>query len=53
MNVSNAQLVTVRDATRSLSRLIAALERNETDKFVLTSHGKMKAVLTLLPEEDR
>jgi antitoxin (DNA-binding transcriptional repressor) of toxin-antitoxin stability system len=45
VEVSNAELRTVRDAMRELNRLVEELEHGETEKFVLTKHGRMRAVV--------
>lgn len=43
--VSNEELATVREAMRGLNRMVAALERGEQEKFVLTKQGRMVAVV--------
>jgi antitoxin (DNA-binding transcriptional repressor) of toxin-antitoxin stability system len=50
VEVSNDELRTVRDATRELGRLIESLERGEAEKFVLTKHGQMRAVVVSLDD---
>jgi PHD/YefM family antitoxin component YafN of YafNO toxin-antitoxin module len=50
VEVSNDELKTVRDATRELGRLIEKLETGEAEKFVLTKHGQMRAVVVSLDE---
>lgn len=50
VDVSNDELKTVRDATRELGRLIERLETGEAEKFVLTKHGQMRAVVVSLDE---
>ena len=50
VEVSNDELRTVRDATRELGKLIDCLERGEAEKFVLTKHGQMRAVVVSLEE---
>jgi len=45
VEVSNAELRTVRDAMRELNRLVDELESGESEKFVLTKHGRMRAVV--------
>jgi hypothetical protein len=50
VEVSNEELKTVRDATRELGRLIEKLETGEAEKFVLTKHGQMRAVVVSLDE---
>ncbi len=48
VEVSNDELCTVRDATRELGRLIDSLESGDAEKFVLTKHGQMRAVVVSL-----
>lgn len=50
VEVSNDELRTVRDATRELGRLIESLESGTAEKFVLTKHGQMRAVVVSLEE---
>jgi antitoxin (DNA-binding transcriptional repressor) of toxin-antitoxin stability system len=50
VEVSNDELRTVRDATRELGQLIESLERGEAEKFVLTKHGQMRAVVVSLDD---
>ena len=50
VEVSNDELRTVRDATRELSRLVESLERGEAEKFVITRHGQMRAVVVSVEE---
>ncbi len=45
VRVSNRELATVREAMRELHRLLAALERGELEKIVLTQKNQMRAVL--------
>jgi hypothetical protein len=45
VEVSNEELRTVRDAMRELNRMIEMLDRGESEKFVLTKHGQMRAVV--------
>jgi hypothetical protein len=45
VQVSNAELRTVRHAVRELSELVEVLTRGKAEKFVLTQHGQMRAVL--------
>lgn len=45
VEVSNAELRTIRDAMRELNRLVESLEAGESEKFVLTKHGQMRAVV--------
>lgn len=48
VEVSNDELRTVRDAMRELNRLVEALERGESEKFVLTQRNQMRAVVVSL-----
>lgn len=48
ITVSNDELVTVRDAMRGLNRMVDQLVAGDADKFVLTRHGKMVAVVVPL-----
>ncbi len=50
VEVSNDELRTVRDATRELGKLIESLESGAAEKFVLTKHGQMRAVVVSLEE---
>lgn len=50
VEVSNDELRTVRDAMRELGRLIESLENGDAEKFVLTKHGQMRAVVVSLDE---
>lgn len=50
VEVSNDELRTVRDATRELGRLIERLESGDAEKFVLTKHGQMRAVVVSLDD---
>jgi hypothetical protein len=45
VEVSNAELRTVRDAMRELNRMVEALESGESEKFVLTQRNQMCAVV--------
>jgi PHD/YefM family antitoxin component YafN of YafNO toxin-antitoxin module len=45
VEVSNDELRTVRDAMRELNRMVDQLERGESEKYVLTKHGQMRAVV--------
>jgi hypothetical protein len=45
VEVSNAELRTVRHTARELKELVDMLEQGKADKFVLTGHGRMRAVL--------
>ncbi len=44
ISVSNRELRTVRDAMRDLNRMVEALSRGESDKYVLTQRNQMRAV---------
>jgi hypothetical protein len=48
VRVANDELLTVREAMRELNRLIAALERGDLEKVVLTQRNRMRAVLVSL-----
>jgi PHD/YefM family antitoxin component YafN of YafNO toxin-antitoxin module len=48
VRVANDELLTVREAMRELNRLIAALERGELEKVVLTQRNRMRAVVVSL-----
>jgi hypothetical protein len=45
VEVSNDELRTIRDAMRELNRMVEKLESGESEKFVLTKHGQMRAVV--------
>jgi hypothetical protein len=45
VEVSNDELRTVRDAMRELNRMVERLERGESEKYVLTKNGQMRAVV--------
>ena len=45
VEVSNDELRTVRDAMRELNQMIDRLERGESEKYVLTKSGQMRAVI--------
>ncbi len=45
VEVSNQELRTVRDAMRQLNRMVDDLERGDSEKYVLTRHGQMRAVV--------
>jgi hypothetical protein len=45
VEVSNDELRTVRDAMRELNRMVDLLECGDSEKFVLTKHGQMRAVV--------
>lgn len=49
ITVGNEELKTVRDTSRELGQMLEALERGEVEKFVITKHGRMLAVLQPLP----
>lgn len=48
VEVSNDELRTIRDATRELGKLVECLESGSAEKFVLTKHGQMRAVVVSL-----
>lgn len=48
VEVSNDELRTVRDAMRELNRLVDQLECGESEKYVLTKNGRMRAVVISL-----
>ena len=50
VEVSNEELRTVRDATRELGRLLESLESGEAEKFVITRHGRMRAVVVSIDQ---
>lgn len=45
VEVSNDELRTVRDAMRELNRMVEQLEQGESEKYVLTKNGQMRAVV--------
>lgn len=45
VQVTNAELATVREAMRELHRLLDQLEHGDLDKIVLTQRNQMRAVL--------
>ena len=45
VEVSNDELRTVRDAMRELNRMVDHLESGESEKYVLTKGGQMRAVV--------
>lgn len=45
VEVSNDELHTVRDAMRTLNRMVDDLERGVSEKYVLTRNGQMRAVV--------
>lgn len=50
VEVSNEELRTVRDAMRELNRMVDRLERGESEKYVLTKNGQMRAVVVSLEQ---
>lgn len=50
VEVSNDELRTVRAATRELGRLVESLENGDAEKFVLTKHGRMRAVVVSIED---
>lgn len=53
VSVENAELRTVREAMREMNRLVAALDAGDLDKVVLTTHGRMRAVVLTVDEYAR
>lgn len=45
VEVSNDELRTIRSAMRELNRMVDDLERGDSEKYVLTKHGQMRAVV--------
>lgn len=45
VEVANSELRTVRDAMRELNHMVEALERGDSEKFVLTQRNRMRAVV--------
>jgi len=45
LEVSNEELRTVRDAMRELNRMVERLESGDSEKYVLTKNGQMRAVV--------
>jgi hypothetical protein len=50
VEVSNDELCSIRDAGRELGRLVDQLGSGEAEKFVLTKHGQMRAVVVSLED---
>jgi len=50
VEVSNEELRSLRDATRELGRLVDSLSAGDAEKFVLTRHGQMCAVVVSVDE---
>ncbi len=48
VQVTNAELATVREAMRELHRLLDQLEHGDLNKIVLTQRNQMRAVLLTL-----
>ena len=48
VEVSNDELRTVRDAMRELNQMIERLDAGDSEKFVLTKSGQMRAVVLSL-----
>jgi hypothetical protein len=53
IRTENSELVTVRDAMRSLNLLVHGLEQGAREKVVLTHSGKMRAVVVSVDEYAR
>jgi PHD/YefM family antitoxin component YafN of YafNO toxin-antitoxin module len=49
VDVTNAELHTIRDAMRQLNQMVDLLDRGELEKLVLTQRGRLRAVV--LPVE--
>jgi prevent-host-death family protein len=45
VEVTNAELHTIRDAMRQLNQLVDLLDRGELEKIVLTQRGRLRAVV--------
>ena len=45
VEVSNNELHTIRDAMRTLNRMVDELEQGVSEKYVLTKNGQMRAVV--------
>lgn len=45
VEVSNDELHTIRDAMRTLNRMVDDLEQGVSEKYVLTKNGQMRAVV--------
>jgi hypothetical protein len=45
VEVSNHELHTIRDAMRTLNRIVEDLEQGVSEKYVLTKNGQMRAVV--------
>ena len=50
VEVCNEELCSVREATRELGRLVDRLTSGKAEKFVLTKHGQMRAVVVSVEE---
>jgi PHD/YefM family antitoxin component YafN of YafNO toxin-antitoxin module len=50
VEVSNEELRSVRAATRELGQLVDSLASGKAEKFVLTKHGQMRAVVVSVEE---
>jgi hypothetical protein len=48
ISLTNEELVTVREAMRSLNTYLEALDSDQVDKLVLTKHNKMLGVILSL-----
>lgn len=53
IKVSNDELATVREAMRTLNRMVDDLETGTREKVVLTRHGRMVAVLTSIEAHEQ
>ena len=50
LEVSNEELRTIRDAMRELNRMVERLESGDSEKYVLTKNGQMRAVVLSIEE---
>ena len=53
VEVSNDELRTVREAMRELNRMVESLDNGDSEKFVLTKHGRMRAVVVSVEQFSR
>lgn len=51
--VENSELLTVREAMREMNRVVDQVESGQAEKFVLTAHGKMRAVVISVDKYSR
>lgn len=50
VEVSNDELRSMRDTTRELGRLVENLERDDAEKYVITRHVRVCAVLVSIDQ---